>query len=283
MMSETITNDTPVAGENVQPVTTDTGIDTEVLAKSDDVVIESAHKKSNKVEIVGDKMMVDGSRVYQRDDVNRIAASAKKEAEAKLLSDLQLDSFDQVRSVVNQLRNTDTEQGDTLNISQLKDSVKKKEQTVAELQAELSKVKTDFALKQHVGTLKDNMPNSWDTNQKDAVIDLMSARNMLLLEGDTFAIKNGEDYLTVDGETPDYKSAVEVVGKTLGLPFAKKGVATFDADKQPNGVVGTKEVDAGKLKSDPAYRAAYVRLRTQSPTGSRGSITDAQVKAMIRK
>ncbi len=282
-MSETITNDTPVAGENVQPVTTDTGIDTEVLAKSDDVVIESAHKKSNKVEIVGDKMMVDGSRVYQRDDVNRIAASAKKEAEAKLLSDLQLDSFDQVRSVVNQLRNTDTEQGDTLNISQLKDSVKKKEQTVAELQAELSKVKTDFALKQHVGTLKDNMPNSWDTNQKDAVIDLMSARNMLLLEGDTFAIKNGEDYLTVDGETPDYKSAVEVVGKTLGLPFAKKGVATFDADKQPNGVVGTKEVDAGKLKSDPAYRAAYVRLRTQSPTGSRGSITDAQVKAMIRK
>jgi len=282
-MSETITNDTPVAGENVQPVTTDTGIDTEVSAKSDDVVIESAHKKSNKVEIVGDKMMVDGSRVYQRDDVNRIAASAKKEAEAKLLSDLQLDSFDQVRSVVNQLRNTDTEQGDTLNISQLKDSVKKKEQTVAELQAELTKVKTDFALKQHVGTLKDNMPNSWDTNQKDAVIDLMSARNMLLLEGDTFAIKNGEDYLTVDGETPDYKSAVEVVGKTLGLPFAKKGVATFDADKQPNGVVGNKEVDAGKLKSDPAYRAAYVRLRTQSPTGSRGSITDAQVKAMIRK
>jgi hypothetical protein len=283
-MSETITNDTPVAGENVQPVTTDTGIDTEVSAKSEDVVLESAHtSKAAKVEIVGDKMMVDGHRVYQRDDVNKIAASAKKEAEAKLLSDLQLDSFDQVRSVVNQLRNTDTEQGDTLNISQLKDSVKKKEQTVAELQAELSKVKTDFALKQHVSTLKDNMPNSWDTNQKDAVIDLMQARNMLLLEGDTFAIKNGEDYLTVDGETPDYKQAVEVVGKTLGLPFAKKGVATFDADKQPTGTVSNKEVDSGKLKSDPAYRAAYVRLRTQNPSLSTSSITDAQVKAKIRK
>ena len=110
----------------------------------------------------------------------------------------------------------------------------------------------------------------------------MSARNMLLLEGNTFAIKSGDDYLTIDGETPDYKTAVEVVGKTLGLPFAKKGVATFDADKQPASSVKTG-VDDSKISSDPAYRSAYVRLRSQNPTTSKGDITDAQVKAMIRK
>ena len=273
-MSDNITIDTPVAGENVQPVTTDTGKDTEVSAKSEDVVNKSS---SHSVEFVEGKLMVDGIRHYTRDDTNRIAASAKKEAEARILSDLQIDSLDQVKSVVNQLRNTDTEQGDTLNISSLKDAVKKKEQTVSELQAELSKVKTDYALKEHLGILKDNMPSSWD-----AGVDLMSARNMLLLEGNTFAIKNGEDYLTVDGETPDYKTAVEVVGKTLGLPFAKKGVATFDADKQPVSS-GKSGVDESKVSSDPAYRSAYIRLRSQSPQSSRSDITDAQVKALMRK
>ena len=278
-MSDNITIDTPVAGENVQPVTTDTGKDTEVSAKSEDVVNKSS---SHSVEFVEGKLMVDGIRHYTRDDTNRIAASAKKEAEARILSDLQIDSLDQVKSVVNQLRNTDTEQGDTLNISSLKDAVKKKEQTVSELQAELSKVKTDYALKEHLGILKDNMPSSWENAQKDAVVDLMSARNMLLLDGNTFAIKNGEDYLTVDGETPDYKTAVEVVGKTLGLPFAKKGVATFDADKQPVSSVKSG-VDESKVSSDPAYRSAYIRLRSQSPQSSRSDITDAQVKALMRK
>ena len=94
---------------------------------------------------------------------------------------------------------------------------------------------------------------------------------MLHLENDTFAIKSGEDYFTTDGETPDYKSAVEVVGKTLGLPFAKQGVATVNVDKQPNDAESSnKAVDQVKLKQDPAYRKAYVSLRERNRNVARG-------------
>ncbi len=40
------------------------------------------------------------------------------------------------------------------------------------------------------------MPSQWNIEQKSAVVDLMKARDMLHLEGDTFAIKQGEDYLS---------------------------------------------------------------------------------------
>ena len=276
-MSDEITNDTLVAGENVQPVT-ETEADTTVSAKSETDVAETT---TSNVEHKDGKLFVDGVRVYTRDDTNRIAAKAKDEATSRLLGELEVDSLDQVKTVVNQLRTT-TGEGESLNVDSLRDAVKKKEQTVEELRAELNSVKTNFALKEHLGTLKDNMPTSWNMDQKQAVVDLMKARDMLHLDGEQFAIKNGEDYITTDGETPDYKSAVEVVGKTLGLPFAKKGVATFDADKQP-AVTTNKGIDEARVKSDPAYRAAYVNVRSMNSNLGRGEISDKMITEQMKR
>jgi hypothetical protein len=270
-MSEEFTTDTLVAGENMQPVDTDTEADTQVEAKSEDV-----SAKAPTVESRDGKMFVDGVRVYTRDDTNKIAANAKRDVESRLLQELEVDSFDKVKSVVKQLQTADPE-ADSLNVNSLRDAVKKKEQTVEELRAELHAVKTDFALKEHVGSLKDSMPTSWNQDQKSAVIDLMKARDMLHYQDGTFAIKAGDDFLTTDGETPDYKSAVEVVGKTLGLPFAKKGIDTFDSDSAPAQSKEVKGINEDKLKSDALYRKAYVDLREKQRL-SRGQITDALIK-----
>ena len=277
-MSEELTTDTLVAGENVQPVGTDTETETVVEAKSEQSVKPSTPNVENK----DGKLFVDGVRVYSRDETNAIASKAKKDVEAGLLSDLDVDSFDQVKQVVTQLRNTDVEQGHGLNVNALKDAVKKREQTVDELRSELSRVKTDYALKEHIGALKDNMPSQWNIEQKSAVVDLMKARDMLHLEGDTFAIKQGEDYFTTDGESPDYKTAVEVVGKGLGLPFAKKGVDTFDVDRQPNESKASGLASQDKMKSDPAYRQAYINLRDRNRNLSRSEITDAMVQKQMK-
>jgi hypothetical protein len=279
-MSDEITNDTLVAGENVQTAGTDAEADTSVSAKSETDVAETS---TPNVEHKDGKLFVDGVRVYTRDDTNRIAAKAKDEATSRLLGELEVESLDQVKTVVNQLRNTTSAEGESLNVDSLRDAVKKKEQTVEELRAELNSVKTNFALKEHLGTLKDNMPTSWNTDQKQAVVDLMKARDMLHLDGEQFAIKNGEDYITTDGETPDYKSAVEVVGKTLGLPFAKKGVATFDADKQPADNTSKKGIDEARVKSDPAYRAAYVNVRTLNGSLTRGEISDKMITDQMKR
>lgn len=271
-MSEVI-NDTLVAGENVQPVSTDTETDTQVEVKSEDV-----SAKAPTVESRDGKMFVDGVRVYTRDDTNKIAANAKRDVESKLLQELEVDSFDKVKSVVKQLQTAGPEEA-SLNVNSLRDAVKKKEQTVEELRAELHSVKTDYALKEHVGSLKDNMPSAWDQTQKQAVVDLMKARDMLHYQDGTFAIKAGDEFLTTDGETPDYKSAVEVIGKQLGLQFAKKGIDTFDSDKQPSKESGkeNKAIDAERLKSDSMYRKAYVDLREKQRL-SRGQITDSLIK-----
>jgi hypothetical protein len=277
-MSENITTDTLVAGENVQPVGTDAEADTTVSQKSETDVAETV---TPNVEYRDSKLFVDGVRVYTRDDTNRIAAKAKDEATSRLLGELEVDSLDQVKTVVNQLRTT-TGEGESLNVDSLRDAVKKKEQTVEELRAELNSVKTNYALKEHLGTLKDNMPASWESEQKQAVVDLMKARDMLHLEGEQFAIKNGNDYFTTDGETPDYKTAVESVGKTLGLPFAKKGVATFDADKQP--VANAKTgIDDARLSKDPAYRAAYVNVRQMNGSMGRSEITNKMITDHMKR
>lgn len=275
-MSDSITTDTPVAGENVQPVNTDTEAETVVEAKSDAVSTPS-------VEVRDGKMYVDGVRVYTRDESNRIASNAKKDAESRILQELEVDSFDKVKSVVNQLRNTDVEGGESLNVQSLKDAVKKREQTVEELRAELHNVKTDYALREHIGNLKDNMPASWSAEQKTAVVDLMKARNMLHMEGDSFAIRNGDDFITTDGERPDYATAVKVVGQTLGLPFAKKGVDILEADRAPASDTAKKGVDMDRTKKDPAYRAAYVSLRTQNATMQRSQITDKMVLDQMKQ
>lgn len=270
-MSQEGLNDTLVAGENVQPVETDTDAKTEVEAKSE----ESVKTDAPNVEHKDGKMFVDGVRVYTRDDTNRIAAKANEDATQRILQELEVDSLDKVKNVVKTLQTSNPETG--LNVDSLRDAVKKKEQTVEELRAELQSVKTEYALRDHIGNLKDNMPSGWNTDQKQAVIDLMKARNMLHYEGDTFAIRNGEDFLTTDGESPDYKSAVELVGKGIGLPFAKKGIDTFAVDKQPSQETVVRPVDQDKLKTDPAYRAAYVHLRDKNRNLARTEITDKMV------
>lgn len=271
-MSEAL-NDTLVAGEDVQPVTTDAVADT--AGKSD-----TATPKAPNVELRDGKMFVDGVRVYSRDDVNRIGANAKKEVESRILEDLEVDSFDQVKTVVKQLRSVSDEEPN-LNVASLRDAVKKKEQTVEELRAELARVKTDMVLKDHLVNLNTAMPAQWNQDQRAAVVDLMKARNMLHLEGDTFAIRNGETFFTDEsGERPDYAAAVMSIGKTLGLPIAKQGVAIFDApDKSTDNVV--KGLDEKRLNTDPTYKTAYVRVRSKNPQLTHGDVTDAMVRKQI--
>jgi hypothetical protein len=274
-MSEAL-NDTLVAGENVQPVTTDTDADNAVKSES------KATPKTPSVEYKDGKMFVDGVRVYSRDDTNRIAANAKKEVESRILNDLEVDSFDQVKTVVNQLRNVSDEEPN-LNVASLRDAVKKKEQTVEELRAELARVKTDMVLKDHLVNLNTAMPAQWTQEQRSAVVDLMKARNMLHLEGETFAIRNGDTFFTdVSGERPDYAAAVTSIGKTLGLPVTKQGVAIFDA---PDGVVddvkATKVLDQKRLQNDAAYRNAYVQVRNRDKNMAHSEITDAMVRKQM--
>ena len=274
-MSEAL-NDTLVAGENVQPVTTDTDADNAVKSES------KATPKTPSVEYKDGKMFVDGVRVYSRDDTNRIAANAKKEVESRILNDLEVDSFDQVKTVVNQLRNVSDEEPN-LNVASLRDAVKKKEQTVEELRAELARVKTDMVLKDHLVNLNTAMPAQWSQEQRSAVVDLMKARNMLHLEGETFAIRNGDTFFTdVSGERPDYAAAVTSIGKTLGLPVTKQGVAIFDA---PDGVVDDvktiKALDQKRLQNDAAYRNAYVQVRNRDKNMAHSEITDAMVRKQM--
>ncbi len=268
-MSDELSTDTLVAGENVQPVNTATDAETHVEAKAE----KSA---TPKVETRDGKLYVDGVRVYTRDDVNRIGSKAQEETKQRLLTELEVDSFDQVKNVVKQLRTAGDEQG--LNVASLRDAVKKKEQTVEELRAELQRVKTDVILKDHIGNIYNNMPSQWNTEQRAAVVDLMKARNMLHLEGDTFAIRNGDTFLTQDGETPDYAGAVTLIGKTLGLPMAKVGVATYDAPDKSVKETVVKSIDESRLTKDPAYRSAYVQVREKNRNLSRSEITDAMIR-----
>lgn len=280
-MSEELVVGTPVAGENVQPVTdTEPALDTSVdapEAKSESSV------KTPKVENKDGKMFVDGVRVYSRAETNNIAKNAQREHEHKLLNDLEVDSFDQVKTVVKELQAAPIGEASGLNVSALQDAVKKKEQTVEELKNELHQLKTDYALKEHIGNLQNNMPSSWNADQKSAVVDLMKARNMLHLENEQFFIKNGEDFLTDEtGENPDYNQAIQLVGKTLGLPFAKKGVDTFDSDTKVS-AGNNKLFDEFKVKSDPVYRAAYISLRDTNKSLKRDQITDSMVKKQMER
>ena len=273
MMSEELLSDTQVESDNVQPVATDTEAETSVEAKSENA--------TPSVEVREGKTYVDGVRVYSREDTNRIAANAKRDVESKLLQDLEVESFDKVKSVVSQLRDTESE---GLDVQSLRDAVKKREQTVEELRAELDAVKTDYALRSHLSTLKDNMPQGWNGDQKQAVVDLMKARDMLHIQDGNFHIRQGDDFITTDGESPDYAGAVKMVGTTLGLPFAKKGVDNYDADRTPSSAQETKKgLDESRVKGDPVYRTAYIKLRDGNRSLARNQITDAMVKQQMKK
>jgi len=130
------------------------------------------------------------------------------------------------------------------------------------------------------------MPGSWSQEQKAAVVDLMKARNMFAVEGSSFQLRNGDDFFTVDGERPDYATAVETVGRTLGLNFGKKGINVVNAEpgmdlgESPNTV---KAVDDSRLGSDTEYRNAYMQIRQYQPTLSRSDVTHNMVMKQIEK
>lgn len=279
MMDNTTT--TVAQPDIAEPVTDTANPVDNVNSESSDT--KSEYEPTPSVEVRDGKTFVNGVRVYTRDDTNKIAANAKNEVESRLIQDLNVDSIDSVRKVVRTLQETSKEEGGTLNVESLRAAVKKREATVDELQKQVHGLKTDLLLKDHMGNLQNAMPGNWTADQKNAVVDLMKVRNMLAVEGDTFAIKNGNDYLTTDGETPDYKAAVQSVGNTLGLSFGKKGV-----DLQLGEVTSSPKIDGNsplnmeKVSSNAEYRAAYMRIRKYQ-NKSADAITDSMVKAEMQK
>jgi len=275
------TTNTVAQPEIAEPVTDTANPVDNVQAESSDT--KSEINTAPSVEIRDGKTFVNGVRVYTRDDTNRIASNAKHEVENKLIQDLNVDSIDSVKKVVRTLQETSKEEGGTLNVESLRAAVKKREATVDELQKQVSSLKTDLLLKDHMGSLQSAMPGNWTPEQKTAVVDLMKARDMLAVEGETFAIRNGNDYLTTDGETPDYKAAVNTVGQSLGLNFGKQGVdlqfGETNSTQQPTKQVA---VDEAKLNSSAEYRAAYMRIRKYQNKG-KDAITDQMVKAEMPK
>ena len=246
--------------------------------------VKSEKNTTPSVEVKDGKIFVNGNRVYTRDDVNKIGANAKREVESRLIQDLNVDSIDNVKSVVKALQETQSEEGSSLNVQSLRDAVKKREATVEELKQQVTSLKTDLLLKDHMGRLTSAMPGNWTAEQKSAVVKLMRADNMLKVEGDTFAIRSGEHYLTTDGETPDYASAVELVGKNIGLNFGKKGVdmPLGEMNSPIESKQSAKPVDRKKVTNDPAYREAYLDVRLNRKGGVKTSeITDNMIKTRV--
>jgi len=278
-MDNTIT--AQVEGDNVQPVaeteTTNTG------ANAPDTNVGKSEDQGPKVEVRDNKVFLDGNRVYTREENSKQIAFEKQRYQNELLSELDVDSFDQVKEVVNQLREFKVEDGNALNVESLRQTVAKKEATVEELQNTVQRLQTDLLLKDHVGEIYNNMPSSWSADQRSAVLDLMKARNMIQVENNQFALKNGDEFLTTDGEKPDYKKAVQVVGETLGLGTGKKGVDLPYGESQSTTPAGSKAVDENRLNSDTEYRSAYTSIRRNNPQLSRDSISDSMVKKQIEK
>lgn len=277
-MTEEVQN-TVVQSDNTAPVT-------ESAESADKMSIDtnSDNIATPSVEIKDGKTYVNGQRQYSRDDTNKIAANAKREAESRFLNELNVDSLESVKSVVQTLQDsTPNEEGSSLNVDSLRDAVRKREATVEELTAQVNTLKTELLLKDHMGQLQAAMPNNWSEQQRSAVVKLMQADNMLAVEGDTFAIRNGADFLTTDGETPDYAKAVEVVGNNLGLSFGKKGVdiqygeTTTDVSSSK-----VKPLDDNRVNTDAEYRAAYMNIRQYRST-PRNAITDSMVKKQMEK
>lgn len=272
--------ETAVQSDNIETVTDSAQSDSVTDTKSDN------NNTIPSVETRDGKLYVDGVRVYTRDDTNKIAANAKREAESKFLNELNVDSFDSVKSVVKTLQETTpTSEGESsLNVNSLRDAVKKREATVEELKAQVNSLRTDLLLKDHMSKLQNAMPSNWSATQRDSVVKLMKADGMLAVEGDTFAIRHGSDFLTTDGETPDYAQAVKVVGDSLGLPMGKKGVdLQYGETSTDSGARTTKALDENRLTSDAEYRAAYMNIRQYQPKLARTSITDEMVKKQIDK
>ena len=277
-------NDTAVATENVQPVT-DSANPVENTEQSVSTETKSDNNTTPSVEIKDGKTYVNGIRQYSRDDVNKISANAKHEVQKQMLNELNVDSIEQVKKVVSTLQEVDPQEGQTLNVESLRDAVRKREATVEELKNQVKSLKTDLLLKDHMSQLQNAMPSNWNAQQKESVIKLMKADNMLAVEGDTFAIKNGNEFLTTDGEQPDYAKAVEIVGKDrLGLAMGKKGVEVQYGETTGTTSDGSpKEVDQKRVMNDTDYRAAYMRIRQYQPQLPKSKITNTMVKKEMAK
>lgn len=273
-MSEDIKQDTVVDTGESQTVP-----ETEV--SEENISVDSSKKPT--VEIREGKTYVDGQRMFTKAEKDAIAKTATREVEQRLVNELGVDSLSSVKQVVKELQTANITEGESsLDISALKNTVAKKEQTVAELKAELEGVKAQYVLDANVGKLKDVMPSAWTPEQKTSVIKLMNADGMFKVEGQSFHIVDGEDFITTDEGLPNYEAAVEKVGKQLGLQFAKKGVATVDAQSTPVSNV-KKGLDEARMNSEPRYREAYVALRRQNIKLSRGEVTNKMVEDMMAK
>ena len=274
-MSET-DNTVVDTGEQSQTVT-------ETEARVDDTISVSSDTPT--VEIKDGKTFVNGVRMFSRAEKDAVAKIASRDVEQNILNDLGVDNLQSVKQVVKQLQtaNIDSESGSSLDLNALKQSVAKKEQTVAELKAELESVKSQYVVDKHVSNLKDAMPSAWTSEQKSSVVKLMQADNMFRIEGDSFHIVDGEDFLTTDDGLPNYNIAVEKMGKTLGLPFAKKGVTTVDADSTPVDSKSNRGIDEDRIKSDPRYRDAYVTIRNKNVGLSREQISNKMIEAQMSK
>ena len=270
---DTASDQTDVQTEQNAPVT-----DTDVQATKSEAT-------EPKLESREGKMFVDGTRVYSRDDTNKIAANAKNEAVNGLLRELDVDSLDQVKDVITTLKShSDEEGGNSLDVRALKQTVAKREATLEELTATVSNLRQELLLKDHIGNLNTAMPSSWTPDQKTAVLDLMKARDMFAVEGDQFQLRNGGEYLTIDGAKPDYASAVDVIAKTLGLNTGKRGVDVVKMDANTD--IGSdsrtvKPMDESRLKSDSEYRAAYMNIRQYQPKLGRKDVTHNMISKQI--
>jgi len=268
---DTASENTEVQTEQTAPVT-----DTENVTPTKSETTEP------KLEMKDSKMFVNGNRVYSRDDTSKIAANAKNEAVNGLLRELDVDSLDQVKDVISTLKSHNAEEGEnSLDVKALKQTVAKREATLEELTAQVGSLKQELLLKDHIGNLNTAMPGSWTPDQRSAVLDLMKARDMFAVEGDQFQLRNGEEYLTVDGEKPDYASAVDVVAKTLGLNTGKRGVDVVKVDGSDSVDNRTvKPLDEARLKTDAEYRSAYMNLRQYS-NASRADISHNMVSKQL--
>ena len=271
-------NDTGVLTENIAPVTeTDASQDVNSEETSTQTA-ETVKENSNQPEYKDGKWYLNDKRFYTRDETNMVAKQAEDRAKANILKELDVDDLGQVKKVVNDLRSYNNDEGQSLNVKALKDAVQKKEASLEELQSQVKSLKTELVLKDHLGRLQGEMPSNWTKDQSQAVIDLMNARNMIAVEGDTFALRDGDSFLTTDGETPDYKAAVEKIGKQLNFSFGKKGVDVAYGETETGGNSKPKGIDESRLKSDASYRRAYMAIRDYNKNLSRDQITDGMIK-----
>lgn len=275
------TIDTDVLSDNVAPVT-----DTESVndLKSEGTSTQTAETtiNSNQPVYKDGKWYLDQKRFYTRDETNIVAKQAEDRARQSIMKELDVDDLSQIKTVVNELRSVNNEEGQSLNVKALKDAVMKKEQSLEELQSQVNTLKTELVLKDHLGKLQSVMPSNWSADQSQAVIDLMNARGMIAVENDTFALRDGDSFLTVDGETPDYSAAVEKIGKQLNFSFGKKGVDIAYGETDTGGSIAPKGIDETRLKEDASYRRAYMAIREFNRSLTREQITDGMIKKKMK-